>query len=233
MRIRPLASSSEGNAYLVSDGVTQFLLDCGLPIKQLKQATGYNLTSLAGCLVTHQHGDHAKAAADLMRAGVDVYMSTGTAQALALSGHRLKLVSAREQFALGSWTILPFEAIHDAEEPLNYLLAGPGGKLAYITDTAYCPYRFSGLTHILLEVNYARDILDANVESGALPAAMRRRIIRSHMGLDTAKDFLRANDLSQVREIWLIHLSDGNSDAARFKREVQGLTGKPVYVAEK
>jgi hypothetical protein len=28
-----------------------------------------------------------------------------------------------------------------------------------------------------------------------------------------------------------MHLSDGNSDAARFKREVQAATGKPVYVA--
>lgn len=44
-------------------------------------------------------------------------------------------------------------------------------------------------------------------------------------------DELKANDLSKVREIWLLHLSDGNSDAERFKREVMELTGKPVYIA--
>ena len=34
-------------------------------------------------------------------------------------------------------------------------------------------------------------------------------------------------------EIWLLHLSDGNSDAERFKREIMELTGKkePVYIA--
>ena len=53
------------------------------------------------------------------------------------------------------------------------------------------------------------------------------------MSLETAKDFLRANDLTAVQEIWLCHLSDGNSDAERFKREIQALTGKPVYIAQK
>jgi len=33
-----------------------------------------------------------------------------------------------------------------------------------------------------------------------------------------------------VREIWLIHLSDNNSDNARFKREIQELTGKMVFI---
>lgn len=233
--IRPLASSSEGNAYLVTetDGRSPLLLDCGLPVAQLKQATGYRLSTLAGCLVSHEHGDHSKAAADLMRAGVDCYMSQGTADALRLSGHRLKIVRALQQFSLGAWTVLPFDTIHDAAEPLGFLLAAVDEKVLYLTDTAYCKYRFRGLTHIMVECNHSWDILQANVESGAVPAEMKKRIIRSHMSLDTVKDFFRANDLSQVREIWLLHLSDGNSDAERFKREIQALTGKPVYVAEK
>ena len=47
------------------------------------------------------------------------------------------------------------------------------------------------------------------------------------------KEFLRANDLSKVEEIHLLHLSDGNSDEARFKREIQELTGRVVMVAGK
>jgi len=178
------------------------------------------------------HGDHSKAAKDLMKAGVEVYTSRGTAEALGLDSHRLNIIRAREQFRLGAWTVLPFEAEHDAAEPLGFLLASDGEKLLYATDTFYLRYRFSGLTHILLEVNFAQDILDANVESGLSPAH-RRRVMRSHMSLQTAKEFLRANDLSKVWEIWLCHLSDGNSDAERFKREIQALTGKPVYIAEK
>lgn len=231
MQIKPLASSSSGNAYYIS-GPSPLLLDCGLPYRQLQKATGYQLTSLAGCLVTHEHMDHSKAAKDLMNAGVEVYCSAGTAEALGLDSHRLNIIQARQQFTLGDWTVLPFETEHDAAEPLGFLLASGRVKLLYATDTFYIRYRFPGLTHILLEVNFAQDILDANVEQGLSPAH-RRRLMRSHMSLQTAKEFLRANDLSKVREIWLCHLSDGNSDAERFKREIQALTGKPVYVAEK
>ncbi len=75
------------------------------------------------------------------------------------------------------------------------------------------------------------DILRANIEAGLVPVELKNRIIQSHFSLENVKKFLQANDLSQVREIWLIHLSDDNSDADRFKREIQELTGKPVYVA--
>ena len=51
------------------------------------------------------------------------------------------------------------------------------------------------------------------------------------MSLETCKKFLAAQDLSAVKAIHLLHLSDGNADAELFKREVQALTGKPVYVA--
>ena len=231
--IRPLASSSAGNAYLIQDGRSPLLLDCGLSIRELKQATGYRLTGLAGCLITHEHQDHAKAAADLMRAGVDCYMSTGTAEALGLTGHRLRAVKALQQITIGSWTVLPFEAIHDAKEPLGFLIAGEGEKVLYLTDTAYCPYRFTGLTRIMIECNYSREILDRNIEAGKLHPGLRRRLLRSHMGLERVLDFLAANDLSRVREIMLLHLSDGNSDAMGFKKAIQAATGRMVTVAEK
>lgn len=176
--------------------------------------------------------DHSKAAKDLMKSGVDLYCSRGAADALKLEGHRLNIIKARQQFQVGAWTVLPFEVEHDAAEPLGFLLASGGEKILYATDTFYIRYRFTGLTRILLEVNYAQDILDANVERGLSPAH-RRRVMRSHMSLGTAKEFLRANDLSKVKEIWLCHLSDGNSNAERFKREIQALTGRPVTVAEK
>ncbi len=233
IEIRSFASSSAGNAYHIDDGRSPLLLDCGLTIRELKVATGHKLSTLAGCLVTHEHMDHAKAAADLMRAGIDCYMSAGTAEALNLTGHRLRIVRALEQVQIGSWKVLPFDTVHDAAEPLSFLLASGAEKVLYLTDSAYCKYRFRGLTRILIECNHSLDILNANVERGSVPAAMKRRVMKSHMSLDMVKGFLQANDLSRVREIHLIHLSDGNSDAERFKKEVQSLTGKPVYVAEK
>jgi phosphoribosyl 1,2-cyclic phosphodiesterase len=176
--------------------------------------------------------DHSKAVKDIMRAGIDCYMSQGTADALSISGHRLHIVRAKQQFRIGTWTILPFETQHDAAEPLGFLLANQDGeKLLYATDTYFIRYRFRGLTHIAVECNYSLDILRANVEAGMVEPALKSRILKSHFSLENVKEFLKANDLSKVQEIWLLHMSDGNSDSERFKREVMELTGKPTYIA--
>jgi len=176
--------------------------------------------------------DHSKAVKDIMRAGIDCYMGRGTAEALGLSGHRLHIIKARQQFRIGTWKILPFETQHDAQEPLGFLLANrDGDKLLYATDTFYIRYRFQGLTHIAVECNYSLDILRANVEAGMVEPALKSRILKSHFSLENVKKFLLANDLGKVQEIWLLHLSDGNSDEARFKREIQELTGKMVFIA--
>ena len=176
--------------------------------------------------------DHSKAVTDIMKAGIDCYMSRGTAEALGLSGHRLNIIKARQQFHIGSWVVLPFETQHDAAEPLGFLLANQAGdKLLYATDTYYIRYRFHGLTHIMIECNYSTDILRANIKVGNVPAELKKRLLKSHFSLENVRKFLQANDLSKVQEIWLLHLSDNNSDAERFKREVQELTGRMVFVA--
>jgi phosphoribosyl 1,2-cyclic phosphodiesterase len=230
--ITVLASSSAGNAYLVG-GRSPLLLDCGLSYRELQRATGYKLTGLAGCLVGHEHADHSKAAPDLMRAGINCYMSAGTAEALGLTGHRLRAIKALDLLMVGGWAVLPFDTVHDAAEPLGFLIAGEGEKILYLTDTAYCRYRFRGLTRIMIECNYSREILDRNIEAGKLHPGLRRRLLRSHMGLDRVLTFLAVNDLSAVREVMLLHLSDGNSDAVGFKRAIQAATGRMVRVAEK
>lgn len=230
--ISPLASGSKGNCYYVSDGNTPLLLECGIGIQRIRWGLNFKLSSIAGVLISHEHKDHCKAVLDVMWAGIDCYMSRGTAEALDVDGHRVKIMRPKEQFRVGTWTVLPFKTQHDAAEPLGFLLASKnGGKLLFSTDTFYVKYRFQGLTHIMVECNYAADILQRNVEAGLVPMALKNRLLTSHFSLENVKEFLRANDLSQVREIWLLHLSDGNSDEERFKREVMGLTGKPVYIA--
>lgn len=230
IQIQALASGSSGNCYRISDGSSPLLIECGIPWKRIQKALEFRTRELAGCLISHDHLDHCKAVRDALRAGIDCYMSAGTTQALNLSGHRLHILRAREQFRIGTWTVLPFETQHDAAEPLGFLLQSGAEKLLYLTDSFYCRYRFAGLTHVAIECNYASDILAENVANGTVPPALRNRILRSHFSLQHVKEFLQANDLSRVTEIHLIHLSDANSDAARFKREIQELTGRQVFV---
>lgn len=167
-----------------------------------------------------------------MKAGIDCYMSQGTAEALELSGHRLHCVKSKEQFKVGSWTTLPFGLIHDAAEPLGFLLANRAGKkLLFATDTHFLPYRFQGLTHICIEANFDSEILKQNVEAGGVNSEMAKKLWHRHMSLGTVKRFLQANDLSKLEEIHLLHLSEFNSAPGKFQEEIQAQTGVPVYIA--
>lgn len=234
MDIQVLASGSKGNCYMVSDGHTKLLIECGLPVRKIQEGLRFGLSEIEGVLVSHEHMDHARAAGDLMERGLDVYMSQGTAEALGLKGHRLQLIKHGRQFEIGSFFVLPFETQHDATESLGFVLVSnaTSQKLLYASDTYYLRYRFRGLNYIMVECNYMLDTLEANVEAGIVPRPLRDRLVESHFGLHNLKEFFRANDLSRVKGIWLIHMSETNCDPARAKREIQEMTGLPVYIAQ-
>lgn len=231
IQITTLATGSKGNCYHITDGVTPILIECGIRFRDIQKSLNFKTSGLAGCLVTHEHKDHCAGIKDVLKAGIDCYMSPGTAEAIDIKHHRLKKVAAKKQFRLGTWTVLPFDVQHDVSEPFGFLLMNQEGeKLLFATDTYYIKYKFPGLTHIMVECNYSMDILIQNIVDGLVPKVMKKRLERSHFSLENVKEFLKANDLSKVQEIWLLHLSDNNSDEERFKREIQELTGKLVYV---
>lgn len=231
IEITALASSSKGNCYRVTDGTTPLLLECGINYREIQKGFDFKMSEIAGCLVTHEHGDHCKSIKDVLKAGINCYTSAGTASAIGIQHHRIKPVKAKQQFNIGTWTILPFDVQHDVSEPLGFLLANSAGeKLLFATDTYYIRYKFKGLTHLLVECNYSMEILNENIVRGSVPAVMKKRLIKSHFSLENLKEFLKENDLTEVQEIWLLHLSDSNSNAELFKQQIMELTGKVVYV---
>ena len=80
-----------------------------------------------------------------------------------------------------------------------------GERLLFMTDSYYTEYKFPGLTTIMIEANHSADAISGD------PRAHRLR--RSHMSIENCIELLKANDLTSVREIWLIHLSSSNGDA--------------------
>lgn len=242
MEFKPIASSSEGCAYLLnSNGLAPLLIDCGARFGSIQRATGFGLGSLAGCLISHSHADHIKAAGKLLVAGVNCYASRETWEAYASNAqhrphhhHRQKAIDTEHDTIIGAWSVRAFECVHDTPGTLGFVIAdGWGNKLLYLTDSAYSKYRFPGLTHIAIECNWSEDLMRKNAVDGAIDASRANRTIRNHMSLERLIDMLKANDLSKVQEIHLLHLSDANSDEVEFKETVQRATGKPVYVAAK
>lgn len=230
LQFNVIASGSTGNCYTVYDGETGLLIEAGIPIIKIKQSLGFGLSTVSGVLISHEHMDHAKAVKDLMKCGIDVYMSAGTAAALDISGHRLHVVGSGEVFEVGSYEIMAFQTKHDAREPLGYFIQSRhnGLNLLFFTDTNYLEYIFEDVDYIMAECNYSKAILSKNFSDGVISKALYERIYRSHMSLETLKEFLKAMDLKKLKQIYLLHLSDTNSDAVLFKEEIQRLTGAEV-----
>jgi phosphoribosyl 1,2-cyclic phosphodiesterase len=229
--INPLSSGSAGNAYLISDGHTNLLLEAGIPWMELQKKTGF--CQIDGCLVSHNHLDHAKAAKDILKMGINVYMSSGCSLALGLERHNLIKISAKQHFEINTWIVYPFDVEHDVEEPLGFVLYSTKAKekVVFITDSMYSKYKFNDVDYWMLEANYSMDIVSQNVEKGTLSKEQKHRILHTHMSLETCIGILEANDLSKTKAVYLLHLSNNNSHEELFKKKVQEVTGKIVIVA--
>lgn len=228
---KPIASGSSGNCHLIKTDNISGLIDIGIPWKRVQEATEFTTSSLDFVLVTHRHLDHSGYIKEAIRAGIDVYAIKDVWNSNGISSHRAHIITSMKQFQIKNLTILPFSVPHDVEN-VGFLIADDrGDKMLYLTDCYYSPFIFKNLTLIAVECNYSSDILKRNVGAGLVPKELKSRILKSHFSLENVKEFLKANDISRIREIWLIHLSDGNSNAERFKREIQELTGKMVFIA--
>jgi phosphoribosyl 1,2-cyclic phosphodiesterase len=228
MKLKVLGSSSKGNCYIIGNKQSILILEAGIPLKDVLPAIKFDISKIVGVLSSHIHGDHSKCIPDYLFRSIPVYAPEETAGV-----YKTKIVRHKKVFQVGNFKIMPFELKHDAQ-CLGFLIQHPEmGKLLFCTDTYYIPYKFQGLNHILVEVNYSKNIINDNVLRGVTPFIHYKRALSSHMELETTKEMLRANDLSTVVNIVLLHLSDKNSDSVLFKKEIELVTGRPVYIADK
>lgn len=220
MNFTSLASSSGGNAYIVEDGQTRILIECGLSWKKLLKlctGRGFSVSGFRCCLVSHEHKDHSKCVDKVIAAGIPVYMSEGTADALELE--TVQIMAHNECITVGTIDVVAFNTYHDACEPLGFLLSSreDGDVVVFAADTVNLAYRFPGVNILAIEANYDKYILD---RCERLPDKVRHRITNSHMEIDTLCKYLRSLDLSSLREVHLLHLSDATSHEGHFINKV-------------
>ena len=240
MKFRVLGSSSKGNCYLLESENETLIIEAGVSFKDMKIGLDFNLRNVVGCLVTHEHGDHSKSMRDLLKAGIDVYTSMGTARAVAEkyevieTYHRLHFIKSFIGFKVGNFVVIPMDAHHDAAEPLAFIISHKEmGSLLFATDTYYLEYKFKNLHHILIECNYSEKILQRNIDNNLIETNVASRLSRSHMSLENVKELIKANNNPNLKNIVLLHLSDGNSNAKEFKEVMEDLTHKRVEIADK
>lgn len=237
MIIKPIASGSSGNCYYVSDGQTNILLDCGIPVQKIKEFLwdeGKRLSEIDACLVTHSHGDHIRSAQKLADIGVDVYASGGTISSAGLVGSKIHKVPQLDFGKNKTWIrgafFAGFEVEHDAPETFGFVVGKDSELLLYVTDTPLLRFNFTGITHLMIEANHDPAIISQNMAEGKISPEHAKRVVQNHMSIDTCLKTIERMDRSRLKEIWLLHLSKDNA-GDDFKRRVQELAGCEVYVA--
>ena len=225
MKLKILSSSSKGNGYIIESENEALIIEAGMPLKVVKESLKYNISKVVGCFVTHRHNDHAKYVDQYAKNGIPVFVNEDIHNNSSYPQLLNKYENGRMYYVPEFW-VWPFELKHDVPCSGFIIDHNSMGQCLFVTDTYYVPNTFNGLSHIIIEANYSKQILQKN------PVMHDQHIYKGHMEIDTTKDFLKSNDLSKVNNIVLTHLSDANSDAERFKREVEDITGKRVFVAE-
>ena len=227
MYLKCLGSSSAGNCYLLtSNSGETLILDCGISIKEIKKGLDWNIRSVVGCIVSHAHSDHSKSLNDFKPMGIPIFAPY--------------LGDSRKSMNMGEFTVKPFDLTTidgnwthtDANgEPCpiyGFLITHKEmGRMLYITDCELIKWRFKDINHILLGVNYDKDLIDRDNTGKA------NHVFRGHLSIDTACDFVKANYSDGLQNVIMCHLSSENSDRDSFIEKMKKVAcGANVDVAE-
>jgi len=217
-----LASGSTGNAVYIESGKTKILLDAGVGIRQLQASfkeIGVAFEELDAVFITHEHSDHVRGLAALVRkVNVPVYATAGTWSHIARLWRAEENVTARvlqagSALTLGEFAFEPFALSHDAEEPVGFCIYAGNEKLVLATDLGYASAKVKeatrGANAYILETNHDVDLLRA----GSYPWHLKRRILgdKGHLSNAHSAEYLLDVLTENTQTVYLAHLSRENN----------------------
>lgn len=234
MKLKVIGSSSSGNCYILEASDGALVIECGMPLLEVKKALDFKIGRIAGAIVTHQHGDHSKFIAEYLKSAIRVCALKEVFDAHTLKQRIFcKEIEPMHGYRIGTFNVFVVPVEHDVPCVGFVIEHAEMGKMLFVTDTMMFEYRIPNLSHMMIEANYSDEILDYNIENGITPASMRPRLLQSHMEIKTTENILLSSNLDTVNDIILIHLSHNNSDAEQFKQRIMQITGKPVIIAKR
>lgn len=228
MKLKCISTGSSGNCYtLTSNSGETLILDCGIPIKEIKKGLNWNVKDVVGVLCTHKHLDHSKSVKEFINMGIPVCRPY---EALLMNQFLVNSYFTVRPFDLttvdGRWTHTNADG---SECPCyGFLITHPEmGKMLYITDTELIKWRFKDINHILLGVNYDKDLVNVDNQSKA------NHVFRGHLSIDTACEFVKSNNSNDLQNVIMCHLSSENADRDSFIEKMKKVAcGANVDVAE-
>lgn len=237
MKLHILGSSSHGNGYIMQSSTGESLIvECGVPLVNVKKALAWRLSGVTAAVVSHHHGDHAKYVREYSRAGIRIVAPGEVIDRYSPLVFSRRIESNRG-YVIGGFRIRTMPMTHANNdgtpcECFGYIIEHPEmGRTLFATDTVALPCAVRGLNHVMIEANYDDDILDANIASGDVDASERDRLRLSHMEIRTTERMMQTLDLTNVNDIVLLHLSARNAAGESFAQRIAATTGKPCQIA--
>lgn len=227
MKLKCIATGSTGNCYtLTSNSGETLILDCGIPIKEIKKGLNWHIKDVVGVLCTHKHLDHSLSVYPLRRMGIPVYAPYISQKPMKIGNGDFKVQAFDLTTIDGSWTHT--DANGEPCPIYGFLITHKEmGRMLYITDCELIKWKFKDINHILLGVNYDKDLVDRDNQSKA------NHVFRGHLSIDTACDFVKANHSDSLQNVIMCHLSSENSDRDSFIEKMKkAACGANVDVAE-
>lgn len=238
MRVLFTKTSSSGNCSVIEATNGELLvIDTGLPYKQIDREIGYKLHKAVGALITHAHKDHAGRINEFTKSGITAYMLEETQNALKIT-RNFSLFSFGKQFTIkNTFKVVPVEMVHKSTDntvcPCSGFLISDGvDKMLWCTDTQYIGNKFPPLEYYCIETNYSEKQFEVD-DIGYYEKTVERRRLDGHQSVETAILFLKKQDLSKCKAIYLLHISNSLTDKEKraIKDKVEAeFVGKGVEI---
>lgn len=218
MNVKCLGTGSDGNCYIVQSKSGCFILDAGICFDTIVK--NVNLNKVDFGFISHCHKDHSKSAHKLLVRGVELIDGS-----LFKDFEKVKLKSKGK----AKYQIYAFPILHDvANSGLIVIDKESKETLLYCTDFSLCEYGLSNFkfTDVLVECNYFENNMN-NLENFKIV-----RQIKNHMGLKGTITFLKTLDLTKVKTIHLIHISQTVGDETIMAARILKAFDKNVAVCK-
>ncbi len=222
MRFRQHYSGSKANLYeVIAENGKRLIIDPGVVWDKLLKAFDFKLSNVEACFVSHSHKDHCKAVEDVRKAGIEIYASPGTLDALGIElGRKVFPVIDKMHMMTPTFSVYCFDTIHDAPEPMGFVVRekATGEFLLFATDTKCIKQKFIfPFSIVAIEASYNGPYLAKKVEAEEINEALAKRLLDSHMEeSETLRYLTKFCDLSVCREVHLLHLSASNIHKERL-----------------
>ncbi|WKZ56662.1 MAG: MBL fold metallo-hydrolase [Bdellovibrionota bacterium] len=238
MQISVLSSGSRANATVIESKDRRVLIDCGLSARELERRLAFhriNPQSIEGILVTHEHSDHVRGLSVFSRRwGIPVFANELTQGELE-EVYAIETIKTSGTFELGPFSISSFPVVHDALDPVAFVVRAEGMKFAQCTDlgrvTPEVLKALRGCHVVVLESNHDQEML----RTCDYPWPLKQRIssTHGHLSNDAAGALLAEIRHSELQRVFLGHLSENSNTPECALSTVLGyLDHVPSFIVE-